>query len=838
MKHFSYWANLELPEVFIELESAEKGLSGDHAKQRLKRDGPNTIDIKTDTALSIFMRQLKSPFNYLLIAAAIIALFVGEYSNTVLICILTFINIGIGFYQEFKAHRALILLRRYIPSTVRVLRDGKQVTISKENLVIGDIVILEAGSVVPADMRIIGGSLVIDESVLTGESQPVTKSSSTVSSKSHEIFKALNITFAGTHILSGAAQAIVVTTGNNTIFYTVTSGNTSTERISSYEKNLLDMSKSIVRLVIATVIIIFLVHLIIFRHIESLNLLIFFITLIVAIVPEALPTVVVFSLSRASLRLAKNHVVVKRLSSIDDLGDIEILCTDKTGTLTELRLTVDSIIAHDVNKCLLFSLLDTLALPNKVPTNTFDGLLFNYAGSEIKNGLNDFELIAHTAFDSFSMRTSTLVKDKNGKRLLVIKGAPDILLARSTHADGNLSLEQIKKEYTIHGQNGKRIIAVAYKELLQDRFDEKDEQGLTLLGFITMINPVKKDVAATIVTAQRMGITIKMITGDSKEVAGFVASQVGLVADKNSVMTGDTLISMSDTAFKQACFDNHVFARIDPKTKARIVNALQDGHEVGFLGEGINDIPALKQANVAIVVKEAADIARETADIILLEKNLSVLVNGIRYGRATFCNINKYIRCTLAGNFGNYYSLAIFSFLLPYLPMLPTQILLINLLSDFPLIAIASDNVDTSELRLPKSYDFKKIMPFLVLLGLVGTLSDMLFFAFFYSRPQELFRSLWFVLNLLSDVVLIFSVRTAGPMFRTARPSFALIITTCISSLIAVTFPYTSVGHTMFLFAAPSMTDFFIVLVIVVLYAILTELSKLLYARYRPGFHI
>ena len=833
MKHFTTWTVKDIASIIDELETTREGLSSKIAQKRLEQYGPNDIDIKSESAWTLLVRQLRSPFNYLLVAAASIECFIGEYTDCALIIILTSLNICIGFFQEYKAHRAVILLRRFIPSMTTVIRNGKQLQVPKSSLVPGDILVLTPNSIVPADARLIEGTAIIDESTLTGEAEPVTKSTELLKEAAQEIFQAKNIIFAGTTIVGGTGQAVVIATGNATIFYTITAGGQSQFKLSTYEKSLLDLSRVIMHFVIATVAIIFIAKQLLHANIGVADELVFFITLIVAIVPEALPTVVAFSLSQGALKLAKNHVVVKRLSAIDDLGDIEILCTDKTGTITELRLTVDAIVSTDPDQCLMFQLMDTMAPSSGMSgKGAFDDVLSNYASDELKNRLKRYTLLAKVPFDSFRMRTTVLVKDETGKRILISKGAPDVLLGRSASVDGSQSIDAMNEKIGAYGRDGKRTLGVAYAIVNQNTIDDNLEKGLHFLGFIALNNPTKPGVATTIETAQKLGVKIKMITGDSKEVAGFVGKQIGLVKDNQDVVTGTQLATLSPAEFKEQCLAHSVFARIDPETKANIIARLQESHEVGFMGEGINDVPALKKANVAIVVQEASDIARAVSDIVLLKHDLSVVVSGIRQGRITFSNINKYIKCTLSGNFGNYYSLAFFSLIVPFLPMLPTQILLINLLSDFPLISIASDSVEQYQIRRPKSYSLTKMLPLVFLLGFVGSFSDIFFFASFYKTSPDMFRTLWFVLNIVSNLVLIYSIRTSQFFLHACRPSWLLMFASCISLCVCLALPYTGIGQSWFSFVEPAFIDMVKVMGIVVIYGAMTEFVKLQYTKY------
>ncbi len=832
MKQFEYWSTKDITDVLAQLNTTIHGLSSEEAHRRLTVYGPNHIDISIEGSWNILLRQIQSPFNYLLLIAALIEVLVGDYINGALICFLTCINIVIGFYQEYKARKTVLLLKRYIPSKASVIRDGKEIHIAHELIVPGDIIVIQEGNTVPADARVIQGTLQVDESTLTGESLPVEKITAAIPSAA-EIFHATNILFAGTTITQGKGLAVIIATGNSTIFYTITSSIHTTTKISSYEKGLIDLSRITLYFVIITMTAIFIVKQFMYSPIHSIDELIFFITLIIAIVPEALPAVVAFSLAQGALKLAKNHVVVKRLTAMNDLGNVEILCTDKTGTLTELHLSVDSIESSDPELCHTFFILDNLDQTQSTHIRTlFDTVLFDYASTSIKNAAKSYRVLEKIPFDSSRMRTTLLVKDSSNTTFLISRGAPEILLQLSESTTHELSLQELSTKIKDFGEQGKRVLAIAYKQVDTEKLSPEMENNLQFLGFAVLTNPVKKDVHKTVKLAQELGVAIKMITGDSKEVAGYVGRQIGLVDQGHNIITGSELKKLSPEEFKKECIHCSIFARIDPVTKANIIESLQESHEVGFMGEGINDVPALKKANIGIVVQEASDAARAVSDIVLLKRDLYVVVAGIKQGRITFSNINKYIKCTLAGNFGNYYSLALFSLLVPFLPMLPTQILLINLLSDFPLIAIASDLVAFSEIRRPKNYNLYSLLPLTFLLGLVGTLSDIIFFSAFYTVTPNMFRTLWFILNIASDIVLIYSVRTNHAFYKAPRPSGLLVLASCMSLIICFILPYSSIGHAWLSFETPTLMSMIYVLGIVLLYGIMTELVKLSYYRY------
>jgi Mg2+-importing ATPase len=581
--------------------------------------------------------------------------------------------------------------------------------------------------------------------------------------------------------------------------------------------------------VVITIVIIFLANLIIRGTTNFFDFLLFCIALVVAILPEALPLVVTFSLSSGALRLAKKKVVVKRLPAVEDLGNIEILCSDKTGTLTENKLKLENIHSTEKEKCLLYGLLTSSYLKEEIESslNPFDAALFEKASGKIRQEIKKFKVISESSFDSFKLRSSVILERQDGKKVLIVKGAPEAVLKLSSRF--NEAPGKIKEEIKIEGEKGKRVLAVGFKEIAGE---VNEERNLTFLGYFCFSDPLKKTAREAIQLARKLGVNVKIITGDSQEVAGHVAKEIGLIENAKEVVLGETLDDLSEKKFENICQDYSVFARVSPKTKYKIVEMLGRKYEVGFLGEGINDAPALKAAHLAIAIPSAADVSREVSDIILLKKDLKVLVDGIKQGRNIFSNINKYIKCTLASNFGNFYSIAMISLIIPFLPMLPVQILLVNLMSDLPLVVVASDSVEAQELRKPKLYQLNKFILLIFLLGLASTIFDFIFFGIFHQIQPSLLRTLWYIESILTEIVLIFSVRTFHFFLKTKRPSFLLIIVSLLTFLATIVLPFTDFGKEFFHFVSPPLSALAIVLGLILAYFAVSEAVKLLYFRY------
>ena len=830
---FSEYTTKNVKEVLNILNTDENGLLNKEAEERLKDYGFNEIKTKETGLFDIFLRQLKSPFSYLLFIAALIAFLIGEKIDGLMILLFVFINVFLGFFQEARAQRAVSLLKKYLHSKVRILRRGIERVIDKRFLVPGDVVLLEQGDIIPADLRVLKSeNFLIDESILSGESAPAPKISRALFKEAKEIFEAKNIVFAGTSIVSGEAEGVVINTGKKTVFGEITKLVSGISRETVYEKDLLKFSSLILRVVLVTIVLVFLANLIIKGTASFFDFLLFCIALIVSIIPEALPLVVTIALSSGALKLAKEKVVVKRLSAVEGLGNIEVLCTDKTGTLTENKLKLEKINSSDEQKCLLYGLLSSSYMEEKIESslNSFDSAIFKKSNKKIHSSLKRFKVISEISFDPSRLRSSVLVEDENKNLILIVKGAPESVLKLSSmdKNDFEKTSEEIKKQ----GREGKRTLAVGFKKINKRSFSKKDEKGLDFLGYFCFYDPLKKTAKDAIRLSRKLGIKVKIVTGDSKEIAEQVAKEIDLIKGYGEVILGEDLESLSQENFEKACGEFSVFARISPKMKYKIVEALTKKYEVGFLGEGINDAPALKIAHLGIAVESAADVSREVSDVVLLKKDLKVIVEGIKTGRNIFSNINKYIKCTLASNFGNFYSIAAIAVMIPFLPMLPVQILLVNLLSDFPLISVASDKVDPAELRRPKLYRLNKMILLIFLLALISLIFDFIFFGIFYKAKPDLLRTLWFIESILTEIALIFSIRTSLFFLRAKRPSLSLILASFLAFLATIFLPFTDFGEKTFHFVSPPLPGFLMVLALVFSYFIISEAVKLSYFHY------
>jgi len=810
--------------------SLDFGLTSSQVSLRLSEVGLNRIHEKKFHWWFILVRQLLSSFIYLLIAAALLALLLGERWDAAFILIFIGLNTTIGFYQEYRSEQTAFLLRRLIRPKSRLRRDNREQEIYSENLVPGDLLLLEPGDIIAADVRWIKlNNLNLDESVLTGESVPVAKVVKPLSSPPRQFHQAENIGFAGTTVVAGYAEGLVIATGNHTALGQIAKVSLETERVSSFTLGINQISRFILWLVIITLGLVVIAHYLLRPAPNLVELTLFAIALAVSVIPEALPVVTTFSLSRGALRLARHKVVVKRLSAVEDLGGIEILCTDKTGTLTENRLTVADIYGPKPDSTLETALVSAYMLAHqKAPEiDPFDRAVWHQATTIQRQRCQNYQLKNLTPFDPRRRLSSVEVKLDN-KLLVIIRGAPETLVSHST-------LSPTKRKQLItwldhQGTLGRRVLA--YAQSLRNAHSSP----LTFVGCISFVDPIKKTASIAINNARELGLTIKILTGDHPEVATAVARTVGLVPQTSPtpvVITGDAFDHLSDQAKLQAVTNYQVFARVSPQQKYAIIKLLQTRYQVGFLGEGINDAPALKIANVAIVVDHAADIARDTADIILLKKSLAVIIDGIKEGREVFANTVKYIKATLSANIGNFIAIAVASLFVNYLPLLPLQILLVNLLSDFPMIAIATDTVDPGELHSPRHYHLSDIALIALALGLVSSVFDFLFFGLFFRQGPTILRTYWFIGSILTELVLIFSIRTRRFLFKAKPASYPIWILTGLAALATLALPQSRFGQTVFDFTPLSPPFLTLALSLVVAYFIATETVKLLFFTIR-----
>jgi Mg2+-importing ATPase len=811
------------------LSVSANGLTKEEVEERTRKFGPNASRSQAVSPWEIFVRQFRSAFVYLLFFASVIALFLAEYADAALIFAFLLVNAGLGFFQEYRAERSLELLNRFVERSTRVRREGVETLVPVREVVPGDLVILEAGDMIPADGRFVRAeSVTVDESVLTGESVPAEKTSDVVL-RANDYSHARNIGFARTTLLSGEAELLVFATGDRSQVGDIAKRIAEAESPSAFSEGIGKFSTFILKLILGTIPLIFLLNALV--HGDSLDygeFLLFSIALTVSVIPEALPLVATISMSQGALHLARRQVVPRRLSAIEDLGSIEVLCTDKTGTITENRLSVAEIFG-DLKETLSYALAPAVLAPTTrgAQNSVYNDAILRHSPQETIEYAKTSELLDELPFDPVRRRSSILFR-RSGRVILVSRGAPEVLV-NGTRPD---AMEWAREE----GKKGRRVLAVAHYDFGMDgptSISPEVEAKAGFVGIVSFSDPLKQSTRDALKKAEGLGVRIKIITGDAPEVAGWIGKEAGIISDPTDVLLGETFEAMSENERETAVRTYDVFARTSPAQKFEIIRTIGRSQIVGFLGEGFNDAPALKAAHVGLAVSGASDIAQDASDLVLLNSSLEVIVDGIREGRMIFANSMKYLRATLTSNFGNFYALALSTLFIPFLPMLPIQVLLLNLLSDFPMISIASDSVDEREVRRPQKYDVRDITGIAIVLGIISTIFDFAFFGFFarFGDPAVL-QTMWFIGSVLTELVLLFSIRTMLPFWRVKRPSRIVLVLTASAAFLTITFPFIPVTRELFGFARPEAWQLAVVFGLVALYLVSTETAKLFYVRY------
>ncbi len=831
------FSNKDIQDIAAQLRAdLEKGLSKEEAGSRLSTHGFNETKVKETTWQDIFLRQLKTPFTYLLAVAALIAFVIGNTTDALVIVLIVVLNTIIGFYQEWKSDQALRTLEKYISVRAKVRRGGSRTRIPAREVVPGDILLLQTGDVVPADARIIKAEgLVLNETTLTGESVPVGKTEDAISTEVKGYYQATNMVFSGTVVTSGSAVSLVVATGDDASAGSLIHLAGKINKESEFAKGLGRFSAFIIRLVAITIAFIFTVNLLLKGGSADVgDLLVFALALAVSVIPEALPVVSVFSLSRGALRLAKRKVIAKRLSAIEDLGGIEILCTDKTGTLTENKLRVVETFPKENKEAVFYGYIGSPFLGGVSDVDPFDLALGNALKDDEKGRVKEFTHVKEVPFDPLRKRNVVVVRPMRGEEdtlQIISRGAPETLLAmcHGVSSDAKTWAEQ-------QGTSGRRVLAVVKKSKKGSLSHVAEEvKGFEFVGLIAFEDPIKDTAQYAVERARKLGVEIKILTGDAPDVAAAVAKRVGLIKGRGEVMLGEELIELSLEEQRARVASCPVFARVSPEQKYHIVSLLREKASVGFLGEGINDAPVLNAASVSLVVESASDVTRGEADIILLDKSLATIIEGLQIGRTVFVNTLKYIRATLASNFGNFYAVAISSLFIEFLPLLPVQILLINLLSDFPMISIAADSVDRGEIARPQKYNVRDIALLATVLGIVSTVFDFLFFALYYKISPEVLQTNWFMASIITELLFLYSVRTRKFFLKGSRPAPIILWLSGSAFVTTLILPFTKWGQEIFHFITPQPVHVATILGIAAVYFVVTETVKLLYYKYSPS---
>jgi Mg2+-importing ATPase len=830
----SFWSN-SVSELLKSLQASDKGLSKDDAERRLSSYGANRLKPqKSSTAFTLFIAQFKSPIILILLFATGLSIFLHNLVDASIILIIVIISGLLGFWQEYSASNAVAKLLAIVQITTKVLRNGKQEDIHIEEIVPGDIVLLSAGDIVPGDCLIIEGTdLFVDEAMLTGETFPVEKSISVLPADT-ALAQRTNTIWMGTHVVSGTAKAVVVFTAQNTEFGKVSERLKLKPLETEFERGIRRFGFFLGEVTLILVVIIFAIN--VYLHRPVLDAFLFSLALAVGLTPQLLPAIISINLAHGAKKMAEKKVIIKRLASIENFGSMNIICSDKTGTLTEGIVQVNS--ALDVNgvasdKVFLFAYLN--AFYETGFKNPIDESIINSRKIEVKEYVKKDEI----PYD-FLRKRLTIVVQQGDEEFMVTKGALTNILEvcssvetkEGTIVDINSMRKKIEKNFEDFSTNGFRTLGIAYKKLpTKSPVIKDDEKELIFIGFLTLFDPPKSNIADTILGLKKLGISLKIITGDNHLVAASLSKKMGL--EDNKIITGPELHRMSDAALLRQISSINVFAEIEPNQKERIIIAMKKaGNVVGYMGDGINDASALHAADVGISVDTAADVAKDAADIVLLEKDLNVLVEGVREGRTTFANTLKYVFMATSANFGNMFSMAGISLFIPFLPLLPKQILLTNLLTDFPEMTIATDNVDDEMVDHPRRWDIKAIRKFMITFGLVSSIFDYLTFGLFLivlHANESQFRTGWFMESVVSASMIVLVIRSRKPFFK-SKPGKYLLMTTLLIAVVTIFLPFTPLG-TILGFTPLSFTTYLLLALIVILYIFAAEITKTIFYK-------
>lgn len=849
------YAKMDKQNILKEYKTSSDGLSCIEIEEKQEEYGKNIIDIKNNkTLLNRLNEAFINPFNIVLILVAGVTFFTDviisenkDYLTFILIVSTVFISAMISFFQQTSSDKASQKLKKMISNKIDVIRDGKQESIDVEEIVPGDIVKLSSGDMLPGDVRFIETKdLFIDQASLTGESNPVEKFSE-LKFENLEFIELSNIGFMGTNVVSGSATAVVIGTGNQTYFGSMAKSLYSVNDKNSFEKGVDSVSKLLIKFMVVMVPIILVINL--FTKGDWWDSLIFAITIAVGLTPEMLPVIMTSTLAKGAIDMSKKKTIVKRLSSIQTFGEMNILCTDKTGTLTEDEIILEKYMDVDGNESK--RVLKHAFLNSYFQTglkNLIDVAIISRAEKENMNILKEtYKREDEIPFDFSRRRMSVVLKDENGKRQLISKGAVDEVMSICSYIDINgtaieLTEELRKKTYEVYEKNnhdGLRIVAIAQKNNIHgiESFGIDDEKNMVLIGFVGFLDPPKKSAKEAIVALEKHGVKTVVLTGDSEGVAINVCGKVGIPTE--NCLTGKDIEKMTDEELKYKSKKCYLYSKLSPLQKQRIVRIYQEqGNTVGYMGDGINDSPPLKQSDVGISVDTAVDIAKETADIILLEKDLNVLDEGVITGRKTFTNILKYLKMATSGNFGNMLSIIIASIFLPFLPMLPIHILIQNLLNDFAQIGMPFDNVDNEYLQKPKKWNTDGLKRFMFAFGTISTILDILCFAtlwfamkFNTIEKANLFQTGWFAFGIISQTLIIHLMRTSKIPFITSRPSKHLIISTLAITVLTLIISFTNIAVIFDLSKLPIQYGV-IILLLMIIYAVIIQIYKKIYLKF------
>jgi Mg2+-importing ATPase len=828
----AFWS-VTASEMLQQLETAQQGLAGDEARQRLARYGANLLKPpKRSDAFTLLLAQFKSPIILILFLATGLSFFLNDPVNALIILSIVLVSGLLGFWQEHGASNAVQKLLAIVQIKTKCVRDAGAQELPIEEIVPGDIVVVSAGDIVPADCLVLESrDLFVDEAMLTGETFPVEKAAAVLPAET-PLGQRSNALWMGTHVVSGSATALVICTGKATEFGQVSDRLKLRPQETDFERGIRQFGYFLMEVTLVLVVAIFAINVYLARPV--LDSFLFSLALAVGLTPQLLPAIISINLAHGAKRMAEKKVIVKRLASIENFGSMNVICSDKTGTLTEGIVHVQS--ALDVegassDRVLLYAYLN--ASFETGFANPIDQAIRTYRPFDV----SDYQKQDEIPYDFLRKRLSILVLYAD-THLMITKGALLNVLAvcssaetaTGTIVDIAVVQDRIQQHFQDFSSKGLRTLGVAYKNMGAEPCISKErEAGMTFLGFLVLFDPVKPNIVETIASLKNLGVSLKIITGDNHLVAAHVSQQMGL--SNTTLLTGPDLNQLSDGALLNRVADVDVFAEIEPNQKERIILALRKaGHVVGYMGDGINDASALHAADVGISVASAVDVAKEAADIVLLEKDLGVLVQGVREGRTTFANTLKYVFMATSANFGNMFSMAGVSLLLPFLPLLPKQILLTNLLTDFPEMTIATDRVDREMVDHPRRWDIRAIRQFMLTFGILSSVFDYLTFGILlilFHATQDQFRTGWFLESVVSASLIVLVIRSRKPFFKSTPGKYLLVATASIV-IATLILPFTALAE-VFGFVPLPIPFLWLIGGIVFSYIITAEMAKAIF---------
>ena len=846
LKDYNEISKLTTEEILTKYHTKEEGLTNKEAQKRLNSNGKNIVIKEVNRSIFYFIfNSLKEEFIIILLVLAVINFSLGDKLGSLVIVLIAIISILIRVLEDYSAYKFNKKLRSKIVSTTKVIRDNKELEIKVENVVVGDIISLNAGSIIPADCIVVNSKdLFVNESVFTGESNPVEKKE-TNKKEYDNLFDIKNVLYMSSSVISGTAKAIVVKTGFDTYLGKIGKEINTKKNITAFDKGMKDITNMLIKFMVVICLIILLVDGIIRSNFTEAILFAF--SVAVGITPSMLPMIVNVNLTKGTKALAKKKVLVKHIESIQNLGAIDTLCTDKTGTLTENKIVLQKyidVLGNEDNSILEYAYINSYYSSGM--KNIVDRAIMIYGSKHnLDNILPKYEKIDEIPFDYNRKVMSIIVRNKNTYRMIT-KGAMEEVLKRCTKVKVKGKEEDLTKELIDIVTNkakematsGMQVLALAAKKTEKGvlSFDENSEKEMTFIGFVAFLDSPKKDVKKVINKLRKYGVKTKILTGDNPYSTTMVASLAGINSDE--ILTGAEIDKLSDKALSIKVEEIDVFARLNPIQKERVVRILKsNGHVVGYMGDGINDAPSLRQSDVGLSVNTATDIAKETSDMILLEKNLEVIADGIIEGRKVYGNIIKYMKMALSADFGDVFSIMIASIFLPFLPLLPIQMLFQDFIYDFSQIGIPYDNVDEEFITFPKKWNTKGIAKFMIVMGITSSIIDVLAFLTFWHLlgynsidKESYFQTAWFITSLITELMIIYNVRTSKDIFN-SRPSKVLLSLTLLSSILTIVTPILFHNILSFHFEILSIKFYLYLLSLVILYVLIVSIVKRIYIK-------